>query len=200
MRIRNQHLFFILVLLFIIPLVSMAQVRFSIIGGLNVASLVGDDAKLGDLPPRNRTRIGAGMGMTMNLGGLFNLRFELLYSQKGAEYSGIGEPSEFAFSYIDFPTMLEIRFHSNTDWAPKVLLGNFISFNLMSELRTGDEVINRREEMVKTEMGIIGGVGVNFIDRFEFIIRYSMGLLTVHRDDTIDIRTQCVHVFASILL
>ena len=96
--------------------------------------------------------------------------------------------------------MLEIRFHSNTDWAPKVLLGNFISFNLMSELRTGDEVINRREEMVKTEMGIIGGVGVNFIDRFEFIIRYSMGLLTVHRDDTIDIRTQCVHVFASILL
>ena len=190
----------ILFLWFILSLDAHAQLRYSLFGGVNVASLRGDDVVREEMPPRNRTKPGVGIGFSTYNATLLNFRFELVYCEKGARYIGVGDPITHALTCIEVPALIEYRFDSNDRLIPKLFFGPYFSVNLRSEIHSNGDITDLKEETMKTEAGLMLGVGVDCFDRFEIMIRYSWSIRTIHRDQDIDIRTRNVQVFTGILL
>lgn len=176
------------------------QANFSVYAGANIASLVGDDAMRGDLPPRNKVRLGAGVGWITHLGGPFGFRLDLVYVEKGAKYSGIGEPVDFELAYIELPAMLEMYFYTRNEMTPKFYFGTSFGVNLSARTEEGGVSVNLKDSMERTELGFIIGVGVDCFERFEVSMRYTIGLMTVHRNQNIDERTRSVLIIAGLLL
>jgi len=178
-----------------VPLITAnAQnpLKIGVKGGFVVGNVEGDDS------PDFGSREGLVGGVFTNLpliGGLV-LQPELLYAQKGGEFStmleGIPVDINLKMDYIEIPILFKYGIATNSPVTPFILAGPVFSFNVSSktEFKTSVigfpfamEVDNYNEK--STDLGMALGVGVDFSlgpVALVFDARYTSGFQSMWED------------------
>ena len=82
---------------------SAQEVRFGIKGGVNLASISGDDYGLASLDSRTGFHIG-GL-VEIPLVGKFSVQPEILYSSQGSKYNFFAQDGDIKLDYVTVPIM-----------------------------------------------------------------------------------------------
>lgn len=165
--------------------------RAGILGGVNIATLTGDDA--GDAS--NRTGFLAGVFGEFSLSQKLAIVPELLYSQKGATQSVESVDIDFKADYLEVPLLLKLRFGAeDATVRPHIYLGPAVAFNLSCkvggeqsglavELDCDDEAFEGSAAIKSTDFGGMIGVG---LDLRNFLVgaRYTMGFTQIPDSST----------------
>jgi hypothetical protein len=156
------------------------SVRFGIRGGLNLATLHGDDASFDTVEPKNRTGFCAGVFLAIPLSQSFFIQPEALYAQKGAKYEEGGEKLTVKLDYVEVPLLFKGRFGSGNA-KPSIFAGPAVAFKIKSRLELDGEEEDP-EEIKGTDFGIVAGLGLDLAaGRGYFVIdaRYTWGLTSL---------------------
>ncbi len=165
----------------ILPQAAVADVRFGIKGGGNMANVNGSFASdLGDW--KNTIGFCAGIFVELNLGNVLTIQPEVLYTLKGAKAEGVvvdvPASEKLSFDYIEIPLLLKLRVPAGSIH-PFIFAGPAIGFNLSSKLEyaLGDEEgAEPIENFKKVDYSAIFGAGLQLGGSLHFDVRYTMGL------------------------
>ena len=159
------------VLLFVILSLGLNAQNFSIRGGVNLASLSGDDVVDTD----NVTGYYVGPAFDLNLG-VVNLDIALLYGRRGGKFSST--QSSVKLDYIDLPVLLKFNL------GPIILEAGPYAAMLLNASNGGIDV----GDMVdNADFGLmaIGGVALGDL---VFELTYTKGLSDVWKDELINLK------------
>jgi len=178
----KKLLFVTLVMLVAVSVSSLAQTKFGLKAGVNIANY-GGDAEGTD------ARIAPYFGGFANFAISEKLSFqpELLYSMKGAKssYKDEWEEEETTdkLSYLDIPLMLKYNVAGglNLQAGPQVglLLGAKQKNEYKSDEGSGSVEMDVKEYMKKIEFGLGFGLGYDF-GAFGIDARYNLGLSNIY--------------------
>lgn len=156
----------------LIVFTSNAQgVGFGIKGGLNMASLSGDDAS--DLSSRTGIHFGAYLRIKM---GAIGLQPEAYYSVQGAKLD-FGQVKEtLSANYLNIPVLL--RFSP----APIINFHVGPQFGILMSANLADEDI--KDTFKSSDISAAVGVGLDFPFGLNFTLRYVKGLSSISEDST----------------
>jgi hypothetical protein len=147
-----------------------AQV-FSVRGGVNVATLRGDNVVATD------NVVGWYFGPSVDLGlGLATIDVSLLYGRRGAKDGASGESTKL--DYLDLPVLLKFNFG-----IVYVEAGPYASI-LLSATEGGTDI---KELLKGADYGAMGIGGVALGD-LAFELKYLLGMSDIIDDDTINIK------------
>lgn len=166
----------ILVLMIGMNVVSMAQSRFGIRGGLNASNVSFDN-----LPNRGE-RFGYHLGVFADVpvvSDFMSMQPELSYSVKGAAFEYLNERRKLSLNYVDF--ILPVAFHlSSID----IQVGPFVSLLTSTpDYTVFDENRIVIDAFKKYDAGLTAGLSYNF-NNFLFGIRYNQGFVDVTKDSS----------------
>jgi len=157
---------------------SLAQVDFGVRAGLNVSTFTGDaedsEAKLGF--------IGGGY-LNYAFSPTLSIQPEVLFSQKGAEFTEDNLTVTYRLDYIDVPVLLKYTLPTGTNLLPSLYAGPQVSFKVSESVRA--EGISVDTEFIKsTDFGLTFGadVGARLAGRtqqFGVGLRYFLGLADI---------------------
>ena len=165
-----KKLIFIGLLFFSISAVQAQDMGFGIKGGVNFASLNGDDADGWD----GRTGFHLGLLAEFGLSESFAIQPEILYSAQGAEMDDV----TFKLDYLTIPVMAK---YFATD-AFSIEAGPYIGFNTTSEWDLDGDTVDLKDETESTDFGVGLGLGYELPMGVFFQARYAMGLSDIGSD------------------
>ncbi len=174
---------------------------------LHVASMSGDatlaagDVTL-DAAPRGRDRFGIGGFAALRLTDMFDLRVEVLYSQRGSRNGGSGPAGEASYEIrysvdgIAVPILAAYHIPYDGDFSPRVLAGAELMFPLDSKLDadatfedlTFDETTDMKDDTTSVDLALVvgGGMGFPVAGRHVVIdLRYALGLTSTVDEHTL---------------
>lgn len=185
-----------------------AQTAAGIRGGLRMADLdTGQGAE-------GLTTFVVGGYFGLGLSDRLALQIELAYGERGAESVGMGDgaldpeavPSKLSMQYLDVPVLLRTGFPGER-FLPSFFIGPYASFLLGCDLTpegqsTRDcdaEGETPRFDPRSTDFGMVAGAALDMAidDSTIFIdLRYTLGLLSLGSDDSLDARHNGLEVTA----
>jgi hypothetical protein len=179
-----------------LPGPAAANVQFGIKGGGNMASITGADAQ--DINGTLKHKIGfvAGVFLAFNVGSVFTLQLEGLYTMKGVDstYTDIDTTysDKIYANYIEIPLLFKFRIPTPMV-SPFVFAGPAVGFKLSEKVTENGENIPLDLALFKNnDYGAIFGGGLNIGSHFQMDVRYSMGLqkviATVEGETPLDIK------------
>jgi hypothetical protein len=179
-----------------LPGPAAANVQFGIKGGGNMASITGADAQ--DINGTLKHKIGfvAGVFLAFNVGSVFTLQLEGLYTMKGVDstYTDIDTTysDKIYANYIEIPLLFKFRIPTPMV-SPFVFAGPAVGFKLSEKVTENGENIPLDQALFKNnDYGAIFGGGLNIGSHFQMDVRYSMGLqkviATVEGETPLDIK------------
>ena len=160
-----------LLFLFIMSVVitANAQFKFGVGGGLNFASLSGDDSD----GFKSATGFNAGIMTEIKLPAVVGFEADVLFSTKGATFNFLSLSEDLKLSYMDVPVVIKF-------YTVKVLslqVGAQYSM-LMGADFAGSDV---KDNLKSSDLSAVIGFGVD-VSKLHFSLRYNYGLSTI--DDT----------------
>jgi hypothetical protein len=187
---------------------AFCQVRFGFTGGLNFASLRGNDASLHSTSmngttvsmngPNSRTGFALGVFIESDMHDNFFFTPCLLYSQKGATYSGKATYSgttatidlTMKYDYIDIPVLINYQIPGDGSVKPILFAGPSLGFLVNSTASVSASAGGQSASadanipnQASIDFGILfgGGVAINVSDQYKmlFNVRYGFGLGSV---------------------
>ncbi|MDT8435700.1 MAG: porin family protein [Gemmatimonadota bacterium] len=180
-----------------LPATGLAQdLAIGVKGGLAITDLDVDAADPADeVDTETSTGLVGGAFLTIGLGERFFVQPEVLYSQKGAEFSDPveGFTAELELDYIEVPVLFGVRFPLvGSPIEPRIFAGPAVAFEASCDV-SGDEGgvsvnLDCDEfgiDTKSTDFGVLGGAGVNIgVGGFDIVLdaRYVLGLADL--DDT----------------
>jgi hypothetical protein len=162
---------------------AAANVQFGIKGGGNMAKITGADAQDIDTTLKNKVGFVAGVFVAFNMGSVFTLQIEGLYTMKGVnmEVTDVDTTvSEKLFAnYIEIPLLLKLRIPTPLV-SPFVFVGASVGFKLSEKLNVDGQDVPLVQALFKNnDYGAIFGGGLNIGSHFQIDARYSLGLQKV---------------------
>jgi hypothetical protein len=179
-----------------LPGPAAANVQFGIKGGGNMASITGADAQ--DINGTLKHKIGfvAGVFLAFNVGSVFTLQLEGLYTMKGVDSTYTDLDTTYSdkiyANYVEIPLLFKFRIPTPMV-SPFVFAGPAVGFKLSEKVTENGENIPLDQALFKNnDYGAIFGGGLNIGSHFQLDVRYSMGLQkvisTVEGETPIDIK------------
>lgn len=165
-----KKLIFIGILFFSFSAVQAQEMGFGIKGGLNFATLTGDDIDEAD----SRTGFHLGLIAEFGLSESFAIQPEILYSAQGAKDGDM----TWKLDYLTIPVMAK---YYATD-AFSIEAGPYIGFNTTSEWDMDGETLDLKDETESTDFGIGLGLGYELPMGVFFQARYALGLSDIMSD------------------
>ncbi|MEO8147049.1 MAG: porin family protein [Bacteroidia bacterium] len=120
------------------------------------------------------------------------LELELNYIQKGTQQPADANGNgfyKFSFNYLEFPFILNYRFHFNI--GAKSVNGLYLHAGisigrLISNKGEGDNFYsnNDADYLNKTDVSLLAGLGYNFSEHFNFCFRYSNSVIPVFKQNS----------------
>jgi hypothetical protein len=190
-----RAVFVALILAFAVP--ATGQVRVSVIGGVNVASL---DADADDFTtPDSKIGLVGGAAVTIPVMPRLTIRPEVLYSQQGGSGTSDGDDVTFAGELIEIPVLAQINFGGR--FRPFVLAGPTFGFVATAREKSDSVPDNDiSDEVSRWDAGLMVGAGVAISDRLGVEVRYKLGLKDVALDDSDDVRTRVLSFVVAVPL
>ena len=182
---------------------ASSQVRFGIVGGLNLANVSIDPDE--GLDFKNRTALGVGGVLDFGLGNIVFIHFEPMFLQKGTKVEEGGSKLEIDADYIEVPLLLKFAF-GTSGTKPYIMVGPTLGILMSAKWKVTAEGISAEVDVKDTTKGIDFGVsfgaGVSMpLGQNSLFVeaRYALGLTNFNDDpedpDT-DIKTKGIQVFA----
>jgi hypothetical protein len=179
-----------------LPGPAAANVQFGIKGGGNMASITGADAQ--DINGTLKHKIGfvAGVFVAFNMGSVFTLQLEGLYTMKGVDSTYADVDTTYSdkiyANYIEIPLLFKFRIPTPMV-SPFVFAGPAVGFKLSEKVTENGENIPLDQALFKNnDYGAIFGGGLNIGSHFQLDVRYSMGMQkiisTVEGETPLDIK------------
>jgi len=189
---RSIHLFILsMVLLWAVNVDAQSSYRFGIQGGLNIANA---NTSPTHFPKEDRLGFLIGGHMDISITGTFSVQPELLYVQKGAEFTieediDLRSTTNWKYDYIELPVLLKLHL-GERDIKPVIFAGPSIGYNInaKAESLTNEisETENLKDDTRPFEFGLYFGAGgvMNLSQSTALTIhlRYSLGLSDVDKD------------------
>lgn len=176
-----KKLFFVVIGSLFFTTLSNAQTTFGVTGGLNLATLTGDDADEVDF----ETRTGLNIGFLADIwvDDQFSVQPELKYSMQGAETEN---NTEVEFDYINLPIKVKYAATENLD----LFAGPQAGFLVNAEIDEADV----KDEMKGVDFGgIVGAEYVSF-SGFGAGLGYNFGLSSIDEDDNSDLKNSVINL------
>ena len=167
---------FLFLLFFSLPGFLHAQsFRAGVLTGVTASQISGD--QLGGF---DKAGLMAGGVVSLQLSKKFDLAMEILYIQKGSKKNpkpDVGDYSSYLLrlNYFEMPLMLQWHYSKRFTFE-----GGFTFGALLNEYEE-DELgeLPERRPFDKFELGVAGGMKVNFAQKFSFITRIAGSILAV---------------------
>ena len=180
---RNGVLALILSLACAAP--AAAQISYGVKGGVNFANVAIDPG--GGASPSGRVGALAGLFATMPMPWGLTLQPEAIYTVKGARFEFDGFESNYIVDYIEVPVLARFGVLRNG----YVIAGPSMAFRLRARSRipfeSSTEELDLDEEVESFDLGIVGGVGIEF-GRWHVDGRYTHGLSDTDKDTSDDVK------------
>lgn len=156
--------------------------------GVNLASLSGADSDLAGADKSSRIGMALGGFVKMDLGHKLSLRPELLFSQKGVNYSASGTDMNIRLSYLDIPVMLEYAALKGS-MPVNVFAGMNIGILLSAENEvSGLGTSDMKDSTNSLDYGLQFGAGTIINKHITVDARYAMGLAKTDKDGVVDMK------------
>ncbi len=174
---RNQML---LIVAFISLSVLQAQeFNFGAKGGLNFATLVGDDVD----DVSTRTSFHLGLVAEIPLANKLLFGPEVLYSSQGAKIDDAGDEGTFKLDYIQVPLMLKYLVGPGFS----LEAGPQVGFLTSSEVEMDGVSADMSDFFSTVDFGLNLGLGYRFINGFFLQGRYNLGLSNIWDSEEFDL-------------
>jgi hypothetical protein len=152
-------------------------------GGLNMATITGNDAKGAITYPG----VVVGCYCTIGLLPSVAIQPEILYSQKGwkvSDFFGVPGIGKFRIDYIEISLLAKLSF--GVIVRPYILVGTYFSNRIRTSWESasgGNDFYGSLDNYVKRyDRGIILGAGVPTPIKLSFEVRYSLGFSTISEE------------------
>lgn len=172
-----------LFVMLVAPAPAAAGVQFGIKGGGNMAKLTGSDLQDINGTLKNKVGFVAGVFVAFNMGPVFTLQLEGLYTMKGVSQSYIDTDvtytDKLSANYIEIPLLFKFRIPTPLV-SPFVFAGPAVSFKLSEKVTENGQDVPLDQALFKNnDYGAIFGGGINIGSHFQMDVRYSMGMAKV---------------------
>ncbi len=214
---REMTLLMVLFLLFFTTLAA-GQVSVGFLGGVNIATLSGEDETGEKIDFESRTGFAGGGLLDVMLTPNLSLSFQPMYIQKGAKSTEEDVEGTWKSVYLEVPVLLKIGFGTGST-KPYLFGGGSFGFLMSSELGASygalSADIDVKDLMKSTDMsGVLGG-GVMFqLEKVNLFVdaRYSLGLTDVVEGGTVEfqglelemgdanVKTRGIQIFGGIII
>jgi hypothetical protein len=169
--------------LLVMPRPAAANVQFGIKGGGNMANLTGADLQNITGTLKNKVGFVVGVFLAFNMGSVFTLQLEGLYTMKGVTATstdlGTTYVDKLSANYIEIPLLLKFRIPTPLI-SPFVFAGPAVGFKLSEKITENGQPVPLDQALFKNnDYGAIFGGGLNIGSHFQIDVRYSMGLQKV---------------------
>jgi outer membrane protein W len=196
-----KKVLFLILLLGIVVSAGFAQVGVSkgLIGGLNLATVGGDNAPSG---VKSVTGYAAGVYLELNIPGPFSFEANALYSMKGAKTEVGSITYTDTYGYVDVPILLKYNFPVPAV-SPYLCVGPMYSTLLSAKtkqeggLLAGERDI--KDAMAKSDLGAVVGIGIGF-SSLRIDARYNMGLSTLDKNGTLKMYNRVISLYVGLTL
>lgn len=170
---------------------SLAQVGLAIgaKGGIGITTFKGSDAKNID----GRTSWLGGAFVNAQISPVFNLQPEIIFSQKGADYTIDGTRKHLVINYFEVPVLAKLRLPIGDVVFPHILLGPNFAFKTNAkyssdETANGTQVVADESDIRRSDIGGLVGAGIDIEARdsglfFTIDGRYGFGFNNIDRSD-----------------
>ncbi|MGA2362806.1 MAG: porin family protein [Candidatus Aminicenantales bacterium] len=170
-----------------LPGPAAANVQFGLKGGGNMAKITGADAQDINTTLKNKVGFVAGVFVAFNMGSVFTLQVEALYTMKGVDMEVTNvDPTvsnKLSANYLEIPLLLKFRIPTPLV-SPFVFAGPAVGFKLSEKLNVDGQDVPLGQAIFKNnDYGAIFGGGLNIGSHFQIDVRYSMGLQKVVNPD-----------------
>ena len=158
--------------------------------GINIASVVGDDANFFGMDLDSRTGFAGGIFFMYQFSDLFAIQPEAYYTMKGATLKINGADLTFSFDYIEVPFLLKLIIPvEGSNIRPSVFAGPSVGINTTAKI-TGEangesDEHDLKDDTKSTDFSLAFGGGIGFMvgsNELGFDVRYILGLSSI--DDT----------------
>lgn len=173
---RSSRLLTIFILVIALPVLLPAQsFRAGVLTGVTASQISGD--QLGGF---DKAGLMAGGMVSTQLGKKLDLAMEILYIQKGSKKNAKPDIQDYSsyllrLSYFEVPVMLQWHYSKRFTFEGGLTFGALLKEYEEDELGELPE----RKPFNKFEMGVAGGMKVNFAKQFCFIGRIASSILPV---------------------
>jgi hypothetical protein len=163
---------------------AAANVQFGIKAGGNMSTITGADAQNIETTLKHKVGFVAGVFVAFNMGSVFTLQIEGLYTMKGVDGTYFDPDTSTAYNeklsanYVEIPLLLKFRIPTPLV-SPFVFLGPAVGFKLSEKVTMLGETSTTAGFFKKNDYGAIFGGGLNIGSHFQLDVRYSMGLQKV---------------------
>jgi hypothetical protein len=168
--------------LLVMPRPAAAGVQFGIKGGGNMATLTGADLQDINGTLKNKVGFVAGVFLAFNLGPVFTLQLEGLYTMKGVDSTYVDTDTSTTYNdklfanYIEIPLLFKFRIPTPLV-SPFIFAGPSVGFKLNEKVvENGQDVPLTQALFKNNDYGAIFGGGLNIGSHFQIDVRYSMGM------------------------
>jgi len=152
---------------------ARAQERGGVRIGVNAATVSTDDS---DFNPKIRTGLVVGLFGVVPATDMFAFQPEVLFSQQGAKVEDGGETGTVKIDSLLIPILARVRLWRNSP--AHLLVGPSFGFRTKAEVEVGDETEDIKDDIKKTDVGLVTGVAVN-AGPAVFDARYTWGLSNI---------------------
>jgi hypothetical protein len=176
---------------------SFAQLGLAIgaKGGIGITTFRGTDAQNIDA----RTSWLGGAFLNAQISPAFNLQPEILFSQKGGDYTSSGTRRHLVINYFEVPVLAKVRLPIGEIFFPHILFGPNFAFrtNLRyssADTGSGTQVTTNDPDIRKSDIGGLAGVGIDIETKdsglfFTLDGRYGFGFNNLDRsENSVEIR------------
>jgi len=181
--------------LFNTPIFAQLGLAIGAKGGIGITTLRGTNLENID----NRTSWLGGAFLNAQISPAINLQPEILFSQKGADYTTNGVRNKLVINYFEIPILAKIRLPVGDVFFPHVLLGPNFAFrtNLKYsrvETDNGTQATTNYNEIRKSDLGGLIGAGFDIETKESGLFftadgRYGFGFNNLDRSDhSVEIR------------
>lgn len=189
----KKVLFFVAVMLLSVSTASIAQAKFGLKAGVNIANATGDDVDDAD------SRLAPFFGAFINLGLGEKLAFqpELLYSMQGVKTSwsedGMDVDVTEKLNYLNIPLMLKYNVGGGLNLQAGPQLGLLLSAESEWEVGGESETEDIKEYLKGSDFGFNVGAGYDF-GPLGVDVRYNIGLSNISDEEDGDIKNSVIQV------
>lgn len=167
---------------------SVADVKFGVKGGMNLANIVGDDA--GDA--NNYVGFNAGFFVEIPITDKLTFQPELIYSAQGSKSEGtvdvegtlVNFDATLKFNYINVPMMFKYQVVNKFSLEAGPYVGFLTSAKLNFDIEgLGSDTVDMKDDVKSTDFGIGIGMNYEFSDVIFANARYQAGLTEIGDSD-----------------
>lgn len=168
-----KKLLLLSILFFGVSVAQAQEIDFGIKGGVNFASLNGDDVDGLD----SRTGFHLGVLAEIGLTEQFAIQPEVLYSAKGAEDGDM----TWKLDYVSVPVMAKYYVIEGLS----IEAGPYVAFNVKSEAEMNGETVDLKDGTESTDFGAGVGLGYSLPMGVFFQGRYAFGFTDIATDGNV---------------